>query len=108
MKRIAAIVFILAIGLAGCSNHFYRIEGDTLHLFLVKPEARDVLFAFSADGYAPHPASRDGSATWKISVPVDTEFTYFYIVDGAVFMPPCKFTEADDFGSENCIFVTGM
>ncbi len=48
------------------------------------------------------------SETWRVTLPGEYEFTYFYMIDGKPFLPPCRFTEKDDFGSENCIFVPDM
>ncbi len=108
MKRLAAVALILMIGLTGCSEHFYHIEGDTLHLYLRQTEAKDVFFASSEDGYERHPAVKIDHNTWEITLSPATEFKYFYIVDGSVFLPACKFTERDDFGSEICIYDIDM
>jgi hypothetical protein len=50
-----------------------------------------------------------GKKLWTVSVPVREEISYFYIVDGAVTLPEkCRYTEQDDFGSRNCLYVLGM
>jgi hypothetical protein len=108
MKRLTIITFILVIGLTGCSTHFLRIEDDMLHVYLKKPKAKIVLFAFSTDGYEHHTAVKKDRKTWEIVVSPNAEFRYFYIIDGSVFLPSCKLTERDDFGSEICIFETGI
>ena len=108
MKRLSAVVLILMIVSAGCSSHYYRVKGDTVNIYLKKPEARTVFFAFSKEGYALHRAIKDSSTTWKVTVPAGAEFKYFYIVDESVFVPSCRLTEKDDFGSVNCIFTPGM
>ena len=108
MRPLATVALILILSLVGCSNHFYRIKGDTLHLYLKKTGAKDVLFAFSKDGYEPRQALNVDSSTWEVTVPSGIEFTYFYIVDGAIVRPSCQFTEKDDFGSKNCIFIPGL
>jgi hypothetical protein len=108
MKPLLTVALILIFSLAGCSNHYYRIKSDSLHLYLKKPGAKTVLFAFSKDSYEPHLALRVNSTTWEVTVPADVEFRYFFIVDGAVFLPSCQFTEKDDFGFKNCIFVPGL
>ena len=41
----------------------------------------------------------------EITVAAKAEFSYFYIVDGVVHVPECKFYEKDDFGSYNCVYV---
>ena len=108
MKRLTTAVLFLLICLIGCSNHFYRIKDDTLHLYLKEPKAKTVLFSFSKDGYKLHQAVKISSTTWEISVPGGNEFKYFYILDGVVSLPDCRFTENDDFGSVNCIYMPGM
>jgi hypothetical protein len=65
------------------------------------------MFASSSDAYAAHAATRVGETTWEITVPGRTEFNYFYIVDGIVYLPECRFHENDDFGSKNCIYKPG-
>ena len=79
-----------------------------MHIYLRKPDAETVSFAYSKDGYQLHAAERIDSNTWMVVVPADCEFSYFYIVDGKGFQPPCRYTEHDDFGSENCIFSPDM
>jgi len=32
----------------------------------------------------------------------------FLIADGVIYLPPCRFKEYDDFGTENCIYIPGM
>lgn len=96
------------IGLAGCAGHYYRTEGDTLHLYVTLPEARSVFFASSLDDFELHAARRVRRGAWEISLPAQREFKYFYVADGKVFLPECRLREADDFGSADCIFVPGM
>ena len=62
----------------------------------------------SVDGYQLHQAEKIDSKTWLVTMPVGSEFTYFYIIDGIAYVPPCRFKEKDDFGSENCIFIPEM
>ena len=108
MNRLAAFSIILVISLLGCSQHYYRRQGNLLNFYLNHAEAKVVLFACSADGYETHRAARVNDTTWKISVPAAGEFTYFYIVDGKVFQPPCPLSEKNDYGSFNCLFVPDM
>ena len=96
------------MSLIGCKNHFSQVKGNLTHLYLEKPEAHAVSFASSEDGYQLHQVEKIDSKTWLVTMPAGLEFAYFYIVDGVVYVPPCRFKEKDDFGSENCIFVPGM
>ena len=108
MKQLVIVTLILTMGLAGCVNHFYQIEKNMLHIYLEKHRAHTISFVSSMDGYKTQPAKKIDSHTWMVKIPAGSEFTYFYIVDGTVFQPPCRFTEKDDFGSENCLFIPDM
>jgi len=108
MKRFAWILFPLLFGTSGCAAHYYRIKEDALHLYLRKPEARSVYFASSLDAFRLHSAQKIDGRAWEVQLPAKREFRYFYLVDGKVFSPPCRFFETDDFGSTNCIFVPDM
>lgn len=103
MRRIfLGAAFLL---LAGCVTHYYTMGDDRVNLFLKIPNARVVYFASSLDQYKFHPAKKMDSGIWEITVPSAHEFRYFYMVDGAVYLPDCKLKEKDDFSAENCIFV---
>jgi hypothetical protein len=108
MKKIFTILLLLMMGLAGCSAHFYRVQGNLVRIYLKKPKAETVSFAYSKDGFQLHEAQKINKKTWMVVVPADGEFSYFYIVDGKGFQAPCNYTEKDDFGSENCIFIPNM
>ena len=105
MKRIIMISIFLLVGLSGCASHYYRIESDLLHIYLKNPEAKKIYFLCSLDKFELHPAKKLDAGTWMVSLPAGREFSYFYIADEKIFLPACKFTELDDFGSRNCIFV---
>lgn len=102
--------FIVVFGvlLAGCQNHFYKVKDDSLVFYLNHPDANIVQLRCSFDGYEVHSAQKTGCDMWEVSVPFNSEFSYFYIVDDNIFLPPCPLKEKDDFGSENCIFVHDM
>ena len=88
---------------AGCSTHYYRIKADMLEIYLNKPDARRVIFACSLDDFRQHEV-RNLGGRWVVSVQSKDPFRYFYMIDGKLFLPPCRLKEKDDFGSENCIF----
>ena len=97
---------VVAIYLAGCAAaHYYERQADRVTFYLRAPEARGVAFASSLDAYSPHLASKVNDSRWAVSVAAGSEFRYFYIVDGAVYVPECRFYEKDDFGSHNCVYV---
>ena len=67
--------------------------------------AERVEFVSSLDTYNLHRASRLKGSRWAVTVVPNSEFRYFYIVDGAVYLPECELYEKDDFGSRNCVYV---
>ncbi len=93
--------------LSGCATHYHRIQDDRLHVYMKKSGAKEVLFVSSVDRFQPRRAERTTSNAWAVSLPYTSEFKYFYIVDGTVWLPGCRFREKDDFGSENCLFFEG-
>ncbi len=108
MKPLTIATLFLIIGLMGCESHFYRVKENSLHLYLKKPEAHTVSFAYSQDGYRLHQTEKIDSETWMVTVPLGSEFAYFYVINGVAYAPSCRFKEKDDFGSENCIFIPDM
>ena len=101
---LTACLFILC---SGCADHYYKTQEDGVVIYLKSPpEAQQVFFLSSLDGYERHEAKRMDKKTWEILVRADSEFKYFYIVDGEPFLPACPLKEKDDFGSENCILST--
>lgn len=102
---LVSLVWLLA-GFSGCATPpQYKIDGTRLHLYLQKPDAREVYFASSIDAFVLHPAQMNENGTWEAVIPLGHEFRYFFIADGSVTLPPCRYKEKDDFGSENCIFI---
>ena len=104
-------ILIVAIGLFlaslnGCAAPpQYKLDGARLHIYLQKPNARTVYFASSIDAFVLHPARLNDKGTWEAVIPLGHEFRYFFIADGSITLPPCRYKEKDDFGSENCIFI---
>ncbi len=97
---------VVALCLAGCvATHYHERQSDQVTFYLKAPGAKGVVFASSLDAYTPHPASKADGSRWVISATSGSEFRYFYIVDGIVYVPECKFYEMDDFGSRNCVYV---
>ena len=106
MKRF--ILFFFALCLAGCSTHYYLEKDNTVTIYLKLTGAESVVFASSLNRFARKKAIQIKKDTWAVTVPDDSPFTYFYIVDGKVYIPPCRLSETDDFGAENCIYVPGL
>ena len=108
MKKFVLLLAAVVLAASGCATHSHSVKGDTLYLHLKRPQARVVYFACSLDGYEMRKAEKIGRATWRITLPAGVEIRYFYIVDNFIYLPPCRFREMYDFGSENCIYVPGM
>ena len=99
------LFLILAIStVAGCTTHYYKTQNDLVSIYL-KKNAQQVYFASSIDRYTLHPIDRNGKGCWEIQVSGNEAFRYFYVVDGKVYVPDCRFKEFDDFGMQNCIFM---
>lgn len=97
------VVGFMVLG-TGCAQHYYRLNADTVDLYLREPDAGQVNLMTSLDDFAPHRAGRINGGTWRTTVPAGREFRYFYTVDGRLFLPECRLKEKDDFGTENCVF----
>ena len=104
MRRYISVLLFALLLLFGCARHFYTIKAGSVHVYLGASDAGKVYFASSLDGYELHEVTRNEDGMWETSVPAQREFRYFYIVDGQVFVPPCRLRERDDFGSENCVY----
>lgn len=103
MIRYLVLSLMAGFFLSGCAAHVHRIEGNNVTLILKRPQAHRVTLACSLDGFQPRSARRV-SGRWEVTLPADQAFTYFFRVDGVLFLPDCPLKEKDDFGSENCIF----
>ena len=104
MTRYLIALGILCGALAGCATHYSRTTGSgQTVLVLRRPQAGRVQLAASVDGYRLHDASRCLFGAWTVRVPAAGEFQYFYVVDGTVYRPDCRYRQIDDFGSQNCI-----
>ncbi len=108
MRLLTGVIVGLLIILAGCAHHDLRTDGDIVILTLEIPSARSIQFASSLDGFELHQAKLIGGSLWEMSLPAGSTFSYFYIVDGEVYVPECRFSESDGFGSRNCIYMPGM
>lgn len=108
MKKNAIVIIFVVWLLSACSSHYYQRNEDTISFFLKNNAAKDVHFQYSHDGFSCHEAEKIDRGIWRVRVPAIREFSYFYVVDGKVYTPPCEYMEKDDFGSENCIFTEGL
>ncbi len=102
-RRLLAVALLIT----GCADHSYFRADDRVHLRLRDADAREVLFSASLAGFERQAAQKRDEKTWEVVAP-DREFTYFYIVDGNVHRPDCRYREVDDFGSYNCLYRPGL
>lgn len=93
---------------AGCATHYYKMDADRVNFYLRMPEAKIVQLSTSLDEFSLYRAEQLESGIWAVAVPATREFTYFYKVDGKIYLPDCKLREKDDFGDENCVFMPDM
>ncbi|MBW2328890.1 MAG: hypothetical protein JRF04_04635 [Deltaproteobacteria bacterium] len=99
------LIILLLMALSGCaSRHSVEQKTDSLIFSLRLPEATRVQFSSSTDNFVLHDAVKKSSGIWQLTVPRGLELKYFYIVDGSVYLPECRFKENDDFGAENCLY----
>jgi 1,4-alpha-glucan branching enzyme len=105
MKKWWMLIGVMFFWIAGFTGPFYRVQNEKVTFYLKLSDAQQVDFAYSHDEYRLHKLKKEKSGAWEITVPAHPEFRYFFVVDGVVYLPDCKYRETDDFGSENCIFM---
>lgn len=93
------------IVVAGCApHHFNTRQSGGVTMYLDAPNASQVIFVSSADSFREHPTEKKARGFWMLEGLPDRPFRYFYIVDGKVYTPDCRYREKDDFGAVNCIY----
>jgi hypothetical protein len=109
MKNLLFLLILIPLLVSACAGkHYSRVMGNEVAFYYKDKEAHEVLFASSQDNYKLLAAREDRDHLWEISVPAEKGFAYFYVVDGIVTLPDCAFTEQDDFGSKNCLYIADM
>ncbi|UCF83074.1 MAG: hypothetical protein JSV50_18120 [Desulfobacteraceae bacterium] len=109
MKSCIPLLIVALLSLfTGCTDHYYRVKQDTVHIYIKKPDAKVMYFASSLDGYRLHKAKQIDNHTWEVTAPAYVEFKYFCIADEVLYVPSCRFKECDDFGAENCVYIPEM
>lgn len=103
-QRLWCLALIVGL-ISGCASHYYTIENKVVYVYLKAPQAGEVSYATSADGFQLHPITPDVGGKVYFQASAQSEFKYFYMVDGEVYLPACKYKETDDFGGENCIYM---
>jgi len=100
-----ALLFLAGFLLGCAPQHYTTIHANTVNLYLQAPQATNVQFASSENRYALREATRNQDGFWMINGLANREFQYFYLVDGQVFLPDCRFRQNDDFGTTNCRYL---
>ena len=109
MKNALFPLILMAIIVSACAGkHYSKLQGDEIAFYYKDAKAHEVLFASSRDNYKLLAARENKNHLWEISVSAEKEFAYFYVVDGVITLPDCAFTENDDFGSKNCLYLADM
>nr|WP_320013059.1 hypothetical protein [uncultured Desulfobulbus sp.] len=89
--------------IAGCTpKHTVVVEKNTVIITVHMHQVDEVAFASSLDQYRRHLAQQGTHGQWSIGGLPNQEFKYFFIVDGSVMIPECRYTVQDDFGSMSC------
>lgn len=97
----SALLFFIS----GCApQHFDIRQSGVVTMYLDAPEASHVIFVSSTDSFREHRIDKDARGLWVSENLPDRIFRYFYIVDGRVYTPDCRYRERDDFGATNCIY----
>jgi hypothetical protein len=89
----------------GCAAHFHVINNGHVEMYLRAPQAQSVVLVISSGPFQRVQAQLGDSGVWKATLNRQSEFKYFFLVDGKAYIPDCRLREDDDFGSSNCIFI---
>jgi hypothetical protein len=96
---------ILCILVSGCTpHHFIERQSDVVTVYLDAPDASKVIFVSSVDDFREHATQKNSFGLWAVGNLANREFRYFYIVDGRLYLPECRYKEKDEFGTANCIY----
>lgn len=102
------LLFFLLLSIAGCAQHTIKVTGTSLIFQYRDDRAAEIFLATSLDNFQYHSANRKIGGQWVVHVPIERDFTYFYIVDGKIRLPHCPETVLDDFGGKNCFYRHSM
>lgn len=104
MIRLLSVCIIVVLN--GCVSHNYytKENTDSIDFFVSIPDAEEVVFVSSQDGFKRHLLVKENDMWIMRNVRKDTEFRFFFRVDGATYLPECRYREKDDFGGGNCVY----
>ena len=107
MKKLL-IAGMVAAMLSGCSTVSYSVKryDHTIAFYARIPNAKTVYFVSNLTNFKKVKAKKESGNLWKATLPYNGGIVrYFYIVDGKVYLPPCKSYEKDDFGGKDCVYL---
>ncbi|MFT5729325.1 MAG: hypothetical protein ACI8PB_003490 [Desulforhopalus sp.] len=108
-RIVTLFILVCLTNISGCaSNHYSRVQESNVVFYLKNPDAKHVYFASSVDHYQYNEALLEKRGIWSYTSLINTDFSYFYVVDGVITIPDCKITVHDDFGGKNCVFSPEM
>ncbi len=104
-----AVAAMLLVGCTGGPKYFVKPNNNNISFYARIPGAKTVYLVSNATNFKKVKAVRVKKNLWKASIPYKHGLIkYFYIVDGHVFIPPCKSHEYDGFGGKDCVYVPNM
>jgi hypothetical protein len=104
VKLCIFIILTAVVVTGGCAEHYHVISSGHIEMYLRAPQAQSVVLVVSSDPFQRVQAQLGGSGIWKATLNRQSEFKYFFLVDGKPYLPDCRLRENDDFGSKNCVF----
>jgi hypothetical protein len=103
--------FAILVAILGCASrapHAIGVCDDHIAFRLSSPAAKSVSVVVIGQTVQNQPARREKNGDWVAEVSLNAkepvnDLRYFYLVNGAAYLPPCPMKDSDDFGAENCV-----
>ncbi len=98
--------YIILLFMVACTpQHTVVLQSNSVVVGLHMHEADEIAFASSLDRFTVHQAHKERHGQWIVAGLPNKEFQYFFLVDGKVYVPECRFKVKDDFGAVNCRYL---
>ncbi len=106
MKKLL-IAGMVAIMLSACSTTSYSVKryDDTISFYAKIPKAKVVYFVSNLTNLKKIKSKKESKDIWKTTLHYTGGVIRYYIVDGKIYLPPCRSYEKDDFGGRDCIYL---
>jgi hypothetical protein len=108
MKRLLLLTILVCF--SGCTHaaHTVIAVGGRIDFHLSAPGAGSVTLVVIGQTVEHLPAHQSKNGDWEAEVLFNSkqplhDLRYFYLVNGKVYLPPCRMKDTDDFGAENCV-----